>query len=127
VTSDEPRVETVKELAGKVGVSDRQIRGLIERGLLEHIRTASRVYVPVGAWAKYVAENTVRSCPDETKGLASGGSPSAAVTTSAGPSEGARASAALALQTAKKLKLRSRCGSGAEPGPPAPVIPLRSS
>lgn len=125
--TDEPRLETIKQLAKKVGLKDRQIRELINKGLLDHIPIGSRIMVPVGAWARYVAENVRRSCPDETKARGSGTSLSAGVTTSAGPSEGARASAALALQTAKKLKSLSRNGSGGEPGPPAPVIPLRSS
>jgi hypothetical protein len=125
--TDEPRVETVKQLARKVGLSERQIRGLIDQGKLAHIRVVSRIYVPEGAWARYVAENTVHSCPDETKGPGSAGSTSVVATISAGPSGGARASAALALKTAKRLKSLSRNGSGAEPAQPAPVIPLRSS
>ena len=124
---DEPPVETIKQLARKVGLSERQIRGLIYQRKLEHIPIGSRIMVPVGAWARYIAENTVRSCPEGTKDPDLSGSASAGVTTSAGPSGGARASAALALQTAKKLKSRSRNGCGAEPGPPAPVIRLRSS
>ena len=126
--NDEPRLETVRQLAERVGLKPRQIRWLIERGLLEHVKISARIYIPVGAWARYIVQNTrVRSCPEGTKDLASAGSPSAAVTTSAGPSEGARASAALALQTAKKLKSHSRRGCGEELGPLAPVIRLRSS
>jgi hypothetical protein len=124
--ADGPRLETIKELAERVGLKPRRIRGLIEGRKLAHIRIGSSVMVPMGAWARYVADNTVLPCLDETKAPASAGSTSGAPTTSSGQSEGARASAALALQTAKKLKSLSRNGSAAEPGPPAPVIPLRS-
>jgi hypothetical protein len=125
--TDEPPVESVKQLAKRVGLKERQIRWLIDQGKLEHIKIASRTHIPVGAWARYLAANTVRSCPDGIRDLASAGSPSAVPSTSSGPSAGAAASAALALATAKKLKSHSLNGSAAEPGPPAPVIPLRSS
>jgi hypothetical protein len=49
---DDDRVETPKQLAGRVGVSEYQIRRLVWTGKLEHIRIGVRDFIPSGAWPR---------------------------------------------------------------------------
>jgi hypothetical protein len=120
------RLETPKQLAARVGVSERQIRHLIQERLLEHVYIGSRVHIPVGAFARFVQAKRVRPCQDAIRGHDSGGSISADASTSLGPNVAAAASARLARQTANKLKSSSRSGFSEEDGDLGHVIPLRS-
>src|SRR5215472_15496959 len=43
------RLETPKQLAARVGVSERQIRLLIQTRQLEHVIIGCRVHIPIGA------------------------------------------------------------------------------
>ena len=65
---DDDRVETPKQVAERVGVSDYLIRQLIRTGELEHVRIGGRIFIPNGAWTRYVAANTKggRECQGET-------------------------------------------------------------
>jgi hypothetical protein len=121
------QVETLKQLASRIGISERQARHLVNSGRLEHVRIGRRTYVPQGAWARFIANNTVTACQDETKDHDYGGSRSGNAFTSLGPSTAAVASARLARLTATKLKSSSRNGCSDEDAEQAQVIPLRSS
>ncbi len=116
--------ETPRQLAERVGVTERKIRHLINTHAIEHVWIGSRVHVPTGAFARFIETNKVKPCQDETKGPVYAGSTNAAVSTSHGPSAVAAASARLARQTANKLKSSSPNGSnlrGKRDGPTDPA------
>jgi excisionase family DNA binding protein len=121
------RLETPKQLAKRVGISERQVRHLLASKQLEHVKIGCRVHIPDGAFSRFLALRMVRSCPDAIKDRDYGGSPSASASTSRGQNMAAAASARLARQTANKLKstLQNGCNDG--DGEQAQVIPLRSS
>jgi excisionase family DNA binding protein len=121
------RLETPKELAKRVGVSEGKIRHLLRTKQLEHVMIGSRVHIPEGAFRRFLSVRTVMPCPDETRGQDCGGWRSGNAFTSFGANTAAAASARLARQIANKLKSSSRNGCTAEDADPAQVIPLRSS
>src|SRR5262245_21591028 len=121
------RLETPKQLAVRVGISVRQVRQLIQTRQLEHVFIGCRILVPVGAFTRFLETRKVKPCQEGIKDRDFVGSQSAMASTSPGPNTAAAASAALARQTAHKLKSALRNGSSAEDAGPAPVIPLRSS
>jgi hypothetical protein len=123
------RVETPKELADRVGLSEYQIKQLIRTGELEHVPVCGRKFIPSGAWPRYLEANTKggKSWQDETKEPSCATSKIAEPSISLGQSTVAAASAALARQTAKRLKSSSRTGSKDEASEAAPVIHLRCS
>jgi len=122
------RLETPKQLASRVGITERQVRHLIASQQLDHVMIGCRVHVPVGAFARFLEASKVKaSWHGETKVQNCAGSKSAAATTSSGPSEAAAASAALARQTANRLKSRSPNSYSNGTGEPARVIHLQSS
>lgn len=122
------RLETPKQLALRVGITERQVRHLITVGQLDHVYIGSRVHVPAGAFSRFLEAKKVSASWDGvTKAPSCAGSKSAAASTSCGQSEAAAASAALARRTAKQLKLRSANSSAGETSSPARVIQLRSS
>lgn len=124
--SDE-RLETPKQLAARVGLTERQVRHLIQSRQIEHVMIGCRVLIPVGAFANFLEAKKVRPCPDATKDHDSAGSKSALASMSSGPNAAAAASAQLARRTANRLKSSSRNGCNAEDAAPAQVIPLKSS
>jgi hypothetical protein len=119
-------VETPKQLAARVRISERKLRRLIQIRRLEHVMIGCRVYIPVGAWARFLKAETVLPCHDETKDRDSAGSTSASASTSHGPNGAAAASARLARQTANELKSFSPNGCNAEVAESARVIHLKS-
>jgi excisionase family DNA binding protein len=121
------RVETPKQLAKRVGITERQVRYLLQCGELDHVMIGSRIHIPDGAFRRFLASRMVKSCPDETRGPDYRGSRNGVAITSRGPSEAADASARLARQTANKLKSSSQNGCSTEDAERAQVIPLRSS
>jgi len=123
----EERLETPKQLAARVGITERQVRHLIHTGQLEHVMIGSRVHIPLGAFGRFLETSMVKSCHVETKDQGCAGSPSAIASTSHGQSAAAAASARLVRQTANKLKTSSRSGCSAEGAVPAQVIRLPSS
>ena len=104
------RVETLKQLADRVGISLGQARLLVQSRRLEHVRIGARRFVPEGAWERFITDNTVTPCPDATVVPNYAGSESASASTSHGPSTAAAASAQLALksrvETPKQLAQR---------------------
>src|SRR5262245_3186445 len=94
------RLETPKQLAARVGISERQVRHLIQTRQLEHVKIGCRVHIPVGAFARFLDARKVPSCQDETRGHGFIGSANASASTSPGPNAAAAASARLARQTA---------------------------
>jgi len=123
----EERLETPKEFASSRGLSEGQVRRLIQRRQLEHVRIGSRILVPTSAWPRFLASNTVKPCQDETKDHDFAILKSAKPITSPGPRTVAAASAQLARQTASKLKSHSQNGYNSEGGEMAQVIHLQSS
>jgi hypothetical protein len=121
------QLETPKQLAARVGLSERQVRHLIQTRQLEYVMIGCRVHIPVGAFARFLEARKVVPWQDETRGRDSVGLASVGASTSPGPNTAAAASARLARQTANKLKSSSRNGCNAEDAEPAQVIPLRSS
>src|SRR5262249_23570995 len=79
------RLETPKQLASRVGSSERQVRYLIETGQLEHVMIGCRVHIPVGAFARFIDARKVMPCQDAIRDRDSVGSPSARASTSPGP------------------------------------------
>jgi hypothetical protein len=65
-TDAEERVETPRQIARRVGLSEGKIRYLIRTDRLEHVWISSRVYIPSGAWARFIAQNSGRcdTCHD---------------------------------------------------------------
>jgi hypothetical protein len=126
-TNSLERLETPKQLAKRVGLSERQVRHLIRARQLEYVMIGCRIHIPVSAFALFVQMNKVQPCQDETKVRDCVGSPSGSVSISPGPSEAAAASAALARRNANRLKSSSPSGCSAEDAEAAQVIPLQSS
>ena len=93
------QVETLKQLADRVGISLGQARHLVCSGRIEHVRIGARRFVPEGAWERFITTNTVMPCPDATVAPDYAGSLSASASTSPGPSTAAAASAQLALKS----------------------------
>jgi hypothetical protein len=120
-------LETPRQLAKRVGVTERKIRHLINTHAIEHVWIGYRVHVPTGAFARFIETNKVNPCQGETKGPGYVGSTSVAASTSQGPSAVAAASARLVRQTANKLKSSSPNGSTSEGSGTGQLIPLRSS
>jgi excisionase family DNA binding protein len=121
------RVETPKQLADRVSLSERQVRSLIQARQLEHVMIGCRVHIPSGAFERFLAKNKVAPCPDETKVPSCDGSQSANATTSLGLTKVAAASAQRAHQIAGELKRSSVNGSRLADGEQGRVIPMRSS
>ena len=122
------RLETPRQLADRVGLSERQVRHLIQTRQLEYVMVGSRIHIPRGAFARFVDANRVTPCQDETKVPAFVGSTNASASTSPGPNTAAAASARLARQTANKLKSSSQSGSnvrGRRDGPSDPAADAR--
>jgi len=125
--TDTPILETPRQLAARVGLSERQVRNLMQTRQLAYVCIGSRLHIPTGAFDEFLAKGTVKPWADETKVQGYGGSQSGGASISPGPSAAGAASARLARQTANELKRFSGNGStrvGAEQGR---VIPLKSS
>jgi excisionase family DNA binding protein len=120
------RVETPKQLAERVGVSEHQIRNLIRTGELESVPIGGRIYIPADAWALFIERKRVCKCHDEIKEPSLDTSKIAEPSMSPGPSTVAAASARLARQAAKMLKASSQNGSANTASEvTAQVIPLK--
>lgn len=120
------RLETPKQLAARVNLSERQVRHLIQTRQLDYVKVGSRVHIPEDAWAKFIETQRVKAWQDETKDPDSSGSRSESPTTSSGLKTAAAASARLVRQTANRLKSPSQNGSSCAAGEMARVIPLKS-
>jgi hypothetical protein len=120
------RVETAKQLARRVGISEYQIRKLIYTGQLEHVKIGYRLHIPVGGWERFIEANKKGGelWLDETKAQSSVGLQRVTPTISPGHSTVAAASVRLAQQIARRLKRSSPNGSMSEDGKLAQVIPL---
>jgi hypothetical protein len=109
-----------------VNISERQIRNLIRNGELEHVMIGCRIHIPADAWPQFIERKRSGNWQDETKVPGSGILKIVEPTTSHGQSMAAAASAALARQTASKLKQNSASGCKSESDKMAQVILLRS-
>jgi excisionase family DNA binding protein len=120
------RLETPKQVAARVGISERQVRHLVETGQIEHVMIGCRVHIPFGAFKRFVEAKKVKPWQGETRDQNSVTSQSANASTSHGQSAAAVASARLARRTANALKSSSRNFCSGEDAEEAQVIPLRS-
>jgi excisionase family DNA binding protein len=125
--NDLPELARLGQFGAVMGLTDRQVRGLISKGRLEYVEIGRRLFVPKSAVDRFIAENTVQSCRDETQGHVSASLKSEAAFTSAGPKLAAAGSAARARQIANELKSLSPNSSASVRAPAAPVIRLKSS
>src|SRR5690242_7310943 len=92
----EERVETPKQLAKRVGLSERQIRHLIQTRQIEHVFVGSRVHIPIGAFPRFLDAKMVRPAwQDETRVPSCATSTSAPASISPGPKTAAAVSAQL--------------------------------
>ena len=121
------RLETPKQVAARVGISERQLRHLVQTGQIEHVMIGCRVHIPVGAFKRFVEAKKVRPWQGEMRDQDYVTSQSANASTSLGRNVAAAASARLVRQTANALKSSSRNGCSGEDAEQAQVIPLRSS
>ena len=121
------RLETPKQLAKRVGISEGQVRQLLRTGQLGYVMIGSRFHIPMDEWPRFIAATRGRLCHVETKVRDCGTSTGIAAITSPGLSAAAAASAQQARLTAAKLKLSSRNGCSAGAAETGPVIPLRFS
>jgi hypothetical protein len=122
-----PELASVAQTAAVMGLTASQVRGLIQSRRLQHVLVGRRPFVPKTAIPRFIADNTVQPCRDETLDPVSGSSKNGIVSTSAGPKLGAAGSAARALQIADSLKLHSRNSSTDAHEQQDRVIPLKSS
>jgi hypothetical protein len=61
------RLETPKQLAKRGGISERQVRHLIQTGQLDCVMIGCRVFIPVDEWPRFIAAKRGKLCQDETK------------------------------------------------------------
>src|SRR5262249_52491785 len=108
------------------GLTERQIRSLIDSGKLEYVMIGCRVHIPDGAFERFVEANKVSPCLDGTKALSCVGAKPVEHITSSGLSMAAAAGTRQALQTANKLKQSSRNGSSSGANQLAQVIQIKS-
>ena len=110
---NDDQVDTSKQLAARVGISEYHIKSLIRSGDLEHLQICSRTYIPSGAWPRYVEAHTKggKRWQDETKDQNFSTSKSVEPSMSPGPSMVAAASARRVRQTASRLRSSSQTGS----------------
>jgi excisionase family DNA binding protein len=110
-----PLTVTVVEAAKILGFSCRQIRTLINNKQIAHIRLGSRPMIPRDAIGRFLLENTVEPCRDETPVLASDSLRSEIASTSSGQKAVAAASAQRALQICNSLKRARRIHPRSDP------------
>ena len=126
--STERAMETVRQLAVRVGLTKSAVTRLLEQGKLDFVIIGARKFIPAGAWQTFIHNNTVKaSWAEETKVHNASGAQREVAITSTGQKTAAAASAALAQRTAQRLKSASRNFSNTARGAPAPVIPLKLS
>ena len=63
---DLPALASLAQTAKVMGLSVSQVRQLIRSRRLEHILVGRRPFVPKTAIPRFIAENTVQPCHDET-------------------------------------------------------------
>ena len=55
--TENERLETPRQLAERVGISERKVRALIKTGRLEYVMIGARPHIPAGAFARFVARS----------------------------------------------------------------------
>ena len=104
-------LETIKDLAERVGLPRQRLRELVRSRSIEHIFIGARPMFPEGSFERYIEQNTVKPCPKEITAPVSNGLKSAIVSTSYGQKEDAVASTQRASEISKKLRSISRNSS----------------
>ena len=105
------QLETPKQLAKRVGLTEKAVRKLLKVGKLSFVRIGTRLRIPPGTWEVYLKINVVQPWRGEISDQNSYSSANAVSTISSGLRVDAAASAALAQQTAQRLKLSLRSSS----------------
>ena len=124
---DLPLTAAIDQVARVLGFTCGQVRALVNNKKIAHIRLGSRFMIPRDAIERYLLENTVQPCRDETPVPASASLKSEIASTSSGQKAVAAASAQRALQICNSLKPHSPNLSTPAPGQPVRVIHLKSS
>ena len=57
-------LETPKQLAKRVGVTEQKIRHLINNREIQHVWIGARVHIPMGAFARFIETKKVKSCQE---------------------------------------------------------------
>jgi len=100
--TENERLETPRQLAERVGISERKVRALIKTGRLEYVMIGARPHIPAGAFARFLERERRSTWDGETRDQVCIGATSAD-----GQSDG-RKEAATALRTAANLLALSR-------------------
>jgi excisionase family DNA binding protein len=122
---DLPELASLAQTAAVMGLTVPQVRSLIHEGRLEYVEIGRRLFVPKAAIPRFISQNTVQPCRDETPGPVSASSKKEGAFTSAGPKAAAAGSAARVRQIANKLKSSSPSSCVSERAPADRVIPLK--
>src|SRR4051794_39713293 len=88
-----PLTAPIHQASKVLGVTCGQVRSLVNKKAIAHIKVGPRVMIPRDAIERYLLENTVQPCRDETQVRVSDFSKSANVSTSSGAMVDAAASA----------------------------------
>jgi hypothetical protein len=116
---------TPKQASAVMGPTEGQVRALMRKGLIAHVHVGRRLMIPRDAIERFIQENTVQPCRDETPVPVSASSKKEGAFTSAGPKLAAAGSVARVLQIADKLKSSSPSSCVSERAPADRVIPLK--
>jgi excisionase family DNA binding protein len=120
---------TLQEAAARLRTPRRRVRELINENRIAFMRTGKKkVMIPEEAIDRFIVAETVEpACREETQARVFASSNGADAITSFGQKAVAAASAARALEIAKKPKKPSPCSSSPGPGSPGRVVPLKPS
>lgn len=127
LVSDLPRLVSPKQAAKYLGISEAQVRVLVNANRIARTAIGARIMIPREALDQFILDNTVQPCRDEMQVRVSASSKSGNASISSGPMADAAASAQRALRTASSLKPPSPTSSTSGRVTPGRVIPLRSS
>jgi excisionase family DNA binding protein len=92
--ADLPELASLSQAAAVLGLSVNQVRGLIQTRRIEHVMIGRRPFIPKPAIPRFIADNTVKPCHEETPAPAFASSKDGPAFTFAGPKEAAAGSAA---------------------------------
>ena len=66
--NDLPELAKLAQFGAVMGLTDRQVRGLISKGRLEYVEIGRRLFVPKSAVDRFIANNTVQFMPRRNSG-----------------------------------------------------------
>lgn len=120
-----PPLLHLSHAAKELGVTLSRMRNLVHKRRIGFVYVGARQMIPREELPRFISNNTVPPCPDETPVPVSASLKSESAFTSAGPKLAAAGSAARARQIANKLKSSSPSSCVSEHAPADRVIPLK--